>query len=86
MEEDKNWTTLEYPVGSNMDKLVKKYGADPEWKIFEVIINFNIFRKDIEKLCPGTEEKIELLRPLILRITHGGPELDDEYFEELKKL
>jgi len=58
----------------------------PKSKEDRAISAFNEFIEKIDEIFPEKKCKLELLRPLIMKKIINGGNLEDWYFEELKKI
>lgn len=80
------YITHERTPGSKWEILNQVIKQLPKSKEERVISAYDNFIKTIIELYPEKKQQLELLRPLIIKKIIGGCELDDWYYEELKKI
>lgn len=95
----KEWVTWKIPLGSDIHKLVENNPDSTPWKTLTGLLEhqpkskeeqsiklFEQFIEDINKLYPGSNDKLEQLRPLIFIKLLKNTDIDDSYYNLLKDL
>lgn len=80
------WIEIKIPMDSELYEFIEMYERTPPHKTIEQMVLFSNYVSNIKKTFPDRVHNIECLRPLVYKILLGGKELNDEYFEKLKKL
>lgn len=85
--EEEEWGEIKIPTDSTAGRLIRKYNQDtPPWKIIEQAVLLSDYVSGVGRIFPDKTGNMYYLKPLIYKILLGGKDLDDEYFEKLKKL